>query len=64
VLDAVEQLWFDSLDALLEAQRSMQQQMVLADYRLFTEERYQHQMIVRENWIIGPQPRSYTPPAA
>jgi|APTNR8051073442_1049403.scaffolds.fasta_scaffold24395_3 uncharacterized protein (TIGR02118 family) len=62
VLDCVEQLWFDSLDALIEAQRTMQHQMVRADYRLFTEERYLHEMIVRENWIIGPEPRPYTPP--
>lgn len=61
VLDCVEQLWFDSLDALLEAKRSIQQQLVHADYRLFTEERYLHEMIVRENWVIGPEPRPYTP---
>ena len=61
VLDCVEQLWFDNLDALLEAGRSMEHQLVRADYRLFTEERYLHEMIVRENWIIGPEPRPYTP---
>lgn len=61
VLDCVEQLWFDNLDALLEACRSMEHQLVRADYRLFTEERYLHEMIVREHWIIGPEPRPYTP---
>jgi hypothetical protein len=39
----------------------MQHQLVRADYRLFTEERYLHEMIVREHWIIGPEPRPYTP---
>ena len=61
--DCVEQLWFDSLDALLAAGRSMEHQVVRADYRLFTEERYLHEMIVRENWIIGPEWRPYTPGA-
>jgi hypothetical protein len=61
VLDCVEQLWFDNLDALLEAGRSMEQQIVRADYRLFTEERYLHEMIVREHWIIGPAERPYIP---
>jgi uncharacterized protein (TIGR02118 family) len=59
VLDCVEQLWFDSVDAALAAQRSVQQDIVRADYRLFTEERYIHTMLVQEHWIIGPQPRSY-----
>ncbi|MBK8175668.1 MAG: EthD family reductase [Rhodospirillales bacterium] len=61
VLDCVEQLWFDDLDALLAANRSMEHQIVRADYRLFTEERYLHEMIVRENWIIGPAERPYVP---
>ncbi|MFO1112868.1 MAG: hypothetical protein U1E35_03015 [Rhodospirillales bacterium] len=39
----------------------MQQQIVRADYRLFTEERYLHEMIVRENWVIGPEEAPYTP---
>lgn len=64
VLDCVEQLWFDNLEALLEAHRSIEQQIVRGDYRLFTEERYLHEMIVREHWIIGPEPRPYTPPPA
>ncbi|MDQ3760436.1 MAG: EthD family reductase [Actinomycetota bacterium] len=59
VLDCVEQLWFDSVDAVLAAQSSVQQDMVRADYRLFAEERYIHTMLVQEHWIIGPQPRSY-----
>jgi hypothetical protein len=59
VLDCVEQLWFDNLDAALAAQHSMQQDILNMDYRLFTEERYIHKMFVQEHWIIGPSPRSY-----
>jgi uncharacterized protein (TIGR02118 family) len=58
-LDCVEQLWFDSVDAALAAKNSVQQDLVRADYRLFAEERYIHTMLVREHWIIGPQPRQY-----
>lgn len=57
-LDCVEQLWFDSVDAALTAQRSIQQEIVNADYRLFCEERYIHTMMVQEHWIIGPEPRT------
>ncbi len=59
VLDCVEQLWFDSVDAALAAQKSVQQNIVNSDYRLFAEERYIHKMLVQEHWIIGPQPRPY-----
>jgi hypothetical protein len=58
-LDCVEQLWFGSVDAALAAQNSVQQDLVRADYRLFAEGRYLHTMLVREHWIIGPQPRQY-----
>jgi hypothetical protein len=56
VLDCVEQLW------LLAAQRSLQQNIVDADYRLFAEERYLHRLLVQEHWIIGPEPRPYEGP--
>jgi hypothetical protein len=59
VLDCVEQLWFDNVDAVFAARASVQQDMVNADYRLFTEERYIHHMLVKEHWIIGPEPRPY-----
>jgi uncharacterized protein (TIGR02118 family) len=62
VLDCVEQLWFDNLDDALAAQRSVQQDIVNADYRLFAEERYIHRMLVREHWIIGPEFRPYKDP--
>jgi uncharacterized protein (TIGR02118 family) len=58
VFDCVEQLWFDSVDAALTAQSSVQQDILRADYRLFAEERYTHTMLVQEHWIIGPQLRS------
>src|SRR4051794_3173030 len=59
VLDCVEQLWFDDVESANQAQRSVQQDLVNADYRLFTEERYLHRMLVKEHWIIGPEPRLY-----
>ena len=59
VLDCVEQLWFDTMDAALAAQASVQQDIVDADYRLFAEERYLHRLLVQEHWIIGPEPRAY-----
>lgn len=62
VLDCVEQLWFDSVDAALAARNSAQQQSVNADYRTFCEERYIHTMLVEEHWIIGPEPRAYDRP--
>ena len=59
VLDCVEQLWFDSVDAALTAERSIQQEIINTDYQLFCEERYIHKMLVQEHWIIGPEPRGY-----
>jgi uncharacterized protein (TIGR02118 family) len=64
VLDCVEQLWFDNVDAALAAQDSIQHDIMNADYRLFAEERYIHKMLVEEHWIIGPQPRHYSSQAA
>lgn len=59
ILDCVEQLWFESVDAALAAQRSLQQNIVNSNYRISTEERYIHRLLVQEHWIIGPEPRSY-----
>lgn len=58
-LDCVEQLWFDSVDAALAASNTAQQESVNADYRSFCNERYIHRMLVRQHWIIGPEPRPY-----
>lgn len=59
ILDCVEQLWFDSVDEALAAQRAPQQEPVEADMRGFAAARYVHRMLVREHWIIGPEPRPY-----
>ncbi len=59
MLDCVEQLWFDSVGAALAARQSVQQEIVDADYRIIAEERYIHTMLVKEHWIIGPEPRPY-----
>lgn len=58
-LDCVEQLWFESVDAALTAERSIQQEIVDTDYQHFCEKRYIHRMLVQEHWIIGPEPRAY-----
>jgi len=47
------------VESAILAQRSTQQDLVDADYRLFTEERYLHRMLVKEHWVIGPEPRPY-----
>lgn len=62
VLDCVEQFWFDTVDALQAAKASVQQDILSADYRLCAEERYLHEMIVQEHWIIGPEARPYHAP--
>lgn len=58
-LDCVEQLWFDSVDALQAARCSVQQSSVDASYGLLAQKRYIHTMLVREHWIIGPEARAY-----
>ena len=54
VLDCVEQLWFDDVDALVAARSSRQQDDVRSHYRLMAEERYLHEMLVEEHPILGP----------
>ena len=58
VLDCVEQLWFESVDAALAAERSIQE-IITTDYQHFCEKRYIHRMLVQEHWVIGPEPREY-----
>lgn len=58
-LDCVEQLWFDSVDSALAASNSAQQESINADYHTFCNEKYIHRMLVRQHWIIGPEPRPY-----
>jgi uncharacterized protein (TIGR02118 family) len=64
ILDCVESLWFDTMEAAVTAQNSVQQEIIKADYQLFAEERYIHTMLVQEHWIIGPEPRPYEDPSA
>lgn len=64
VLDLVEQFWFETVEAYAEADGSLANAVLAADYRLFTEERTIHPMLVEEHWIIGPQPRPYPPLSA
>jgi uncharacterized protein (TIGR02118 family) len=61
VKDAVEQLWFDDVDAALAAQASPEWARVNADYETFIVPRYRNELLVRENWILGPELRPYPP---
>jgi uncharacterized protein (TIGR02118 family) len=57
VLDAAYQLWFDDEEALRAALDSPEFKTLLADTETFIEPRYIHRLVVRENWIIGPEAR-------
>ncbi|MBK5957322.1 ethyl tert-butyl ether degradation protein EthD [Rhodoplanes elegans] len=57
-LDCVEQLWFDDRDAALAAETSIEGAMLASDWRRCAEPRFLHRLVVREHWIIGPEPRS------
>ncbi|MDC7788498.1 EthD domain-containing protein [Rhodoplanes sp. TEM] len=61
LLDCVEQLWFDDPAAVAAAEASIEGALLAADRRRVAEPRWQHRMLVREHWIIGPAPRPYTP---
>jgi hypothetical protein len=63
VLDAVEQLWFDDVDAALAAQASPQWAALNAEYASCIVPRYRHELLVREHWILGPELRPYPPVA-
>jgi uncharacterized protein (TIGR02118 family) len=56
-LDAAYQLWFDDTDALAQALASPEWALVAKDLDTFCEPRYIHQLVVRENWVIGPEAR-------
>ncbi|MGF1425318.1 EthD family reductase [Kitasatospora sp. LaBMicrA B282] len=53
VLDAAYQLWFDDVVAFEAAARTPEYQDLLADLDGFTEPRYRHTLLLRENWIFG-----------
>jgi uncharacterized protein (TIGR02118 family) len=57
VLDAAYQLWFDDAEALRTALDTPEWKQVNEDLRAFVEPRYIHDMVTREHWIIGPEPR-------
>jgi uncharacterized protein (TIGR02118 family) len=54
-LDFAFQLWFDSADAFATALDSPEYAAVVADRQAFLETRYCHQLLTRENWVIGPE---------
>ncbi|MET9147654.1 MULTISPECIES: EthD family reductase [unclassified Streptomyces] len=55
--DAAYHIWFDSAEAMADALLSAEQADVEADYKNFVNEQYLHTVPVRENWVIGPEPR-------
>ncbi len=56
--DAVEQLWFDDVEALTRMRKSSQYREAFEpDSKLIAEDRYRLAMAVREHWIIGPDAR-------
>jgi len=57
VLDVAFQLCFDDETALRAALDSVEYRRARADLDLVTEPRYVHELVVRENWVIGPQAR-------
>jgi uncharacterized protein (TIGR02118 family) len=57
VLDAAYQLWFDDLAALTEAMASPEFQRAQDHLLSIVQERYVHDMVAAEHWIIGPEPR-------
>ncbi|TDC06205.1 EthD family reductase [Streptomyces sp. 8K308] len=55
--DAAYHLWFDDVEAVDAAEAGPDQAKVLADYANFTNPRYVHSLLFRQNWIIGPATR-------
>ncbi|MEU7642038.1 EthD family reductase [Streptomyces sp. NPDC039016] len=53
VLDAAYQLWFDDVTAFEIARETPEYSEMLADLSLFTEPRYVHTLLLKENWIFG-----------
>lgn len=57
VLDAVHQLWFDSTEALSAALQSPEFQRAEEELAPLIEARYDHRLVTRQHWIIGPDSR-------
>jgi len=55
--DSVAMLWFDNVEELQKAKSSGEFLKVEADLGNFVEKKYIFPMLVRENWIIGPEAR-------
>lgn len=53
VLDAAYQLWFDDVPAFETARETPEYREMLADLTVFTEPRYVHTLLLKENWITG-----------
>ena len=57
VLDAAYQLCFDDEQSLRTALRSPEFRRAQEDMALFVDEKYVHEIAVREHWVIGPAAR-------
>jgi uncharacterized protein (TIGR02118 family) len=57
VLDAAHQLWFDDEQSLTAALASPQFQRAEEELGGIIEPRYDHRMLTREHWVIGPNSR-------
>ncbi|EJW12045.1 hypothetical protein A33M_2522 [Rhodovulum sp. PH10] len=59
LLDCVEQFSFRDVASVEAAKASLAWAMLVADWGLCTEERWRHEMLIAEHWIIGPDPRPH-----
>lgn len=57
LLDAVHQLWFDDTDALRAALASPEFSRAEEELAGLIETRYDHTLVTREHWVIGPDAR-------
>jgi hypothetical protein len=57
LLDAVHQLWFDDTDALASALDSPEFRRAEEELSRLIEPRYDHRLVTREHWVIGPDAR-------
>jgi len=55
--DSCVMLWFDNIEALQKAKSSPEFAKVEKDLGKFAERKYIFPMVMKENWIIGPEPR-------
>jgi uncharacterized protein (TIGR02118 family) len=57
VLDAAYQLWFDDVDALSAAVASPEFHRAEDELLSIVEQKYIHELTVKEHWVIGPESR-------